>query len=74
MDQVDIHADYPQYTPGQITYGVLRRIIEWQQRHGICDTTLATLDSCREEGVPAARAGLELGLMDYGQASGDPDY
>jgi hypothetical protein len=66
----ELFADYPPITPGRITYGQLRAIIEWQQRHGIADVSLATLEAYREEGQTAPIAGLELGLIDYGQASG----
>ncbi len=69
----DLFADFPPLTPGRITYGTLRAIIEWQERHGIGDVSLATLEACREEGMGAARAGLELGLIDYGQATGQTD-
>jgi hypothetical protein len=70
---VDIFADYPPITPGRITWAQLRAIVEWRDRHRIGDCSLATLEACREEGQSAARAGLELGLIDYGQASGDVD-
>lgn len=75
MSDLDIFADYPQITPGRITYGALRAIVVWRDRHGIGDhVTLATLDACADEGQSAAQAGLELGLIDYGQATGCEDY
>lgn len=75
MSDLDIFADYPQITPGRITYGALRAIVAWRDRHGIGDhVTPATLDACAKEGQSAAQAGLELGLIDYGQATGCEDY
>ena len=73
LREVDIFADYPEITPGRITYGQLRDIIEWRGRHAIGDVSLAMLGCYRDEGQGAARAGLELGLIDYGQASGDTE-
>lgn len=64
---------FPPITPGRIGWGTLRKIIEWEQRHGIGKVSQKTLDGYREEGYSAAQAGLELGLIDYGQASGDVD-
>ena len=72
--EVDIFADYPKYTPGRVGWGDLFRIIEWQNRHVIGSVSKATLNSYREEGYSAAQAGLETGLIDYGQASGCEDY
>lgn len=65
--------DFPHITPGQIGWGTLRNIIEWEQRCGIGNVSQKTLDFYREEGYSAAQTGLELGLIDYGQASGDDD-
>lgn len=71
----DIFADFPTLTPGRITYGQLRQIVEWRTKHGLHDRpSQATLDACRDEGQSAAAAGLELGLIDYGQATGLSDY
>lgn len=75
MDDVDdLFADYPKITPGRITWSQLHAIVDWQERHGIADVTHGTLAACWEEGQSAARAGLELGLIDYGQATGSDDY
>jgi hypothetical protein len=71
----NIFDDYPGVIPGRITYPVLRRIVEWRDRHGIGDSkTMAMLDAYQDEGQTAAIAGLEMGLIDYGQASGCEDY
>ena len=70
----NIFDDYPQFTAGRIGYGTLYKIIEWEQRHGINNVSRGTIDACREEGLKAAQAGLELGLIDYGQATGCEDY
>ena len=75
FDEDALFADYPPLTPGRITYGTLLAIVKWRERHGIGgDVTASTLNACREEGQTAARAGLELGLIDYGQATGDAGY
>lgn len=67
----DIFDDYPAFTPGQIGYGTLRRIIEWQERHGLGEPNIQRkVDAYREDGYSAAQAGLELGLIDYPQATG----
>jgi hypothetical protein len=73
-DVNELFADYPQIVPGRITWSALLRIVEWQERHGIADVTAETVRACREEGQGAAQAGLSLGLIDYGQASGCEDY
>jgi hypothetical protein len=70
----DIFADYPKFMAGQIGWGTLLRIVEWEQRHGIGRTTAETVRSYREEGYAAGQTGLMLGLIDYGQASGCEDY
>lgn len=70
----ELFADYPSLVPGKITYSLLNQIIDWQRRHNIGSVSHSTLDACREEGMRAAQAGLELGLIDYGQASGCEDY
>jgi hypothetical protein len=75
MPAADIFDDFPKLTPGRISYGQLRAIVEWRERHGIGgDVTLAMVDAFQEEGQTAPIAGLELGLIDYGQASGCEDY
>lgn len=70
----DIFADYPKYTPGQIGWGTLLRIVEWEQRHGIGSTSAETVRAYQEEGYGAAQAGVMLGLLDYGQATGCEEY
>ena len=70
----DLFADYPKYTPGRIGWGTLLQIVEWQDRHGIGDASAETVRAYREEGYGAAQAGLMLGLIDYGQASGCEEY
>ncbi len=70
----DIFADYPKYTPGQIGWGTLLRIVEWEQRHGIGSTSAETVRAYQEEGYGAAQAGVMLGLLDYGQATGCKEY
>lgn len=67
-------ADFPRLTPGRITYGTLLAIVEWRDRHGIGDVSKETVLAYQEEGQTAGRAGLELGLIDYGQATGCDDY
>ena len=69
----DIFADFPPLTPGRIMWGTLFKIIEWEQRHGIGSTSRETLRAYMDDGYGAAQAGLELGLIDYGQASGCED-
>ena len=70
----DIFADFPTITPGRITWGDLRRIQAWRESHGIGqDCSQAIIDAYREEGHGAAAAGLQMGLIDYGQASGEVD-
>ena len=50
-------------------------IVKWRDRHGIGgDVSKDTVLSYQEEGQTAGRAGLELGLIDYGQATGCEDY
>lgn len=70
----ELFADYPKYTPGRIGWGTLLQIVEWQERHGIGDVSAETVRAYREEGYGAAQAGLMLGLLDYGQASGCEEY
>jgi hypothetical protein len=71
----DIFDDFPKLTPGRITYAQLRSIVAWRDSHGIGgDVTLAMVDAFQEEGQTAPIAGLEMGLIDYGQASGCEDY
>lgn len=73
--RADLFDDYPTLKPGRITYANLRAIVEWRDRHGINDeVSLATVEAYREEGYSAAQAGVQMGLIDYGQATGDPDY
>lgn len=74
VEEPDIFADYPAITPGHIGWGTLLRIVEWEKRHGIGSTSAETVKAYREEGYSAAQAGLELGLVDYGQASGCEEY
>ena len=70
-----LFADFPRLTPGRITYGTLLAIVEWRDRHGIGgDVSKDTVLAYQEEGQTAGRAGLELGLIDYGQATGCEDY
>ncbi len=73
-DDDDIFADYPKYTPGQIGWGTLLRIVEWEQSHGIGNVSAETVNAYREEGYGAAQAGVMLGLLDYGQATGCEEY
>lgn len=74
-DEDELFADYPPLTPGRITYGTLVAIVKWRERHGIGgDVTEDTVLAYREEGQTAGRAGLEMGLIDYGQATGADDY
>ena len=70
----DIFADYPKYTPGQIGWGTLLQIVEWQNRNGIGDVSADTVRAYRDEGYGAAQAGVMLGLLDYGRATGCEDY
>jgi hypothetical protein len=75
MTEDDIFVDYPRITPGRITYAQLRAIVDWRARHEIGgDVSLAMVDAFQEEGQTAPIAGLELGLIDYGQATGCEDY
>ena len=74
QQDADIFADYPEYTPGQIGWGTLLRIVEWQDRNGIGDVSADTVRAYRDEGYGAAQAGVMLGLLDYGQATGCGDY
>ena len=74
QQDADIFADYPEYTPGQIGWGTLLRIVEWQDRNGIGDVSADTVRAYRDEGYGAAQAGVMLGLLDYGQATGCEDY
>ena len=74
QQDADIFADYPEYTPGKIGWGTLLRIVEWQDRHGIGDVSADTVRAYRDEGYGAAQAGVMLGLLDYGQATGCEDY
>lgn len=67
-------ADFPPLTPGCITYGTLLAIVEWRKRHGLDCVSKGTVRACRGEGQPAGQAGLELGLIDYGQATGDTGF
>lgn len=69
-----LFADYPKLTPGRITYGTLLEIVEWLDRHGIGNVSKNMVLAYQEEGHSAGRAGLELGLIDYGQATGRDDY
>jgi hypothetical protein len=62
--------DYPKLTPGRIHYGNLFAILEWEQRNGVATTTKSTIEAMQEEGYSAAQTGLELGLIDYPQATG----
>lgn len=73
-DQQDIFADYPKYAAGRIGWGTLLQIVEWEQRHGIGTTSAEMVRAYREEGYGAAQAGLMLGLIDYGQATGCEEY
>ena len=67
--------DYPRLTPGRISYATLRAIVKWRESHGIGDAvSLEMVNAYQEEGQTAAVAGLEMGLIDYGQASGCEDY
>jgi hypothetical protein len=71
----ELFEDYPTITPGRITYAQLRAVVDWRHKHNIGgDVTLAMVDAFQEEGQTAPIAGLELGLIDYGQASGCDDY
>ena len=74
QQDADIFADYPEYTPGQIGWGTLLRIVEWQDRNGIGDVSADTVRAYRDEVYGAAQAGVMLGLLDYGQATGCEDY
>lgn len=38
----ELFADYPKYTPGRIGWWTLLQIVEWQDRHGICDVSAET--------------------------------
>jgi hypothetical protein len=70
-EPASIFDDYPPIVPGRITYATLRRIVDWRERHGLGgDVTLAMVDAYQKEGQTAPIAGLEMGLIDYGQASG----
>jgi hypothetical protein len=72
---MSLFDDYPPLTPGRITYSTLRRIVEWREAHGIGDgVSLSMVNAYQEEGQTAAIAGLEMGLIDYGQATGCEDY
>ncbi len=73
MSVDDIFNDKPKVTPGKITYRLLFDLLEWQIRHGISDTTEETIEGFREDGYRAWEVGLELGLIDYPQASGCVD-
>ena len=74
QQDADIFADYPEYTPGQIGWGTLLRIVEWQDRNGIGDVSADNVRAYRDEGYGAAQASVMLGLLDYGQATGCEDY
>ena len=53
---------------------MLFRSVEWQDRNGIGDVSADTVRVYRDEGYGAAQAGVMLGLLDYGQATGCEDY
>ncbi len=75
MSSDELFADYPSFTPGHITYRTLLAIIDWRNCHDIGDNiSKATVLAYQEEGQSAAVAGLELGLIDYGQATGCEEY
>jgi len=69
----DIFSDYPKYTAGRITWGVLLAIVEWRIRHGLESVSADDVRGYREEGYGPSQAGLEMGLIDYGQATGSYD-
>jgi len=71
--ELKMWEDYPDYIPGNIHYGVLRRILNWEEKWGIATISHAQLDDYRFDGVSAAQAGLELGLIDFGEATGQTD-
>ena len=67
---IDIFDDFPEFTPGRVHYGTLKAILRWEQKQGIATITQSEIDAYRLDGYSAARAGLELGLIDYPQATG----
>jgi len=74
MSEENIFDDFPVFTPGYIGWGTLYKILEWQQRHGIAaDVTEDQINDYREDGFSAAQTGLNLGLIDYPQATGCED-
>jgi hypothetical protein len=72
MSDLD-YSDYPKYTPGRIRYGTLFRILRWEEENGIAQVSEDEIRAYMEDGMSAAQAGLSLGLIDYGQASGETD-
>lgn len=70
LPETDIFDDYPKFEPGRVGWGTLFKIVEWQDRHGIGDISRETVEAFREDGYGAAQAGLMMGLIDYGQATG----
>lgn len=70
MKSNDITSDKPRITPGKITWGDLYALQKWEQSHGISSITKSDIDDYREEGYRAIDAGLQLGLIDYAQATG----
>lgn len=69
----EMYRDFPAIKPGRITYGDLRRINEWEVRHGLSHCRRDEIDAYQGEGHGAAQAGLLMGMIDYGQASGEVD-
>ena len=66
----DIFSDYPKYTAGRITWAVLFAIVAWRNRHGVASISADDVREYRDEGYGPSQAGLEMGLIDYGQATG----
>lgn len=53
--------------------GDLRRINDWEVRHGLSPCRRSEIDAYQDEGYGAAQAGLQMDLIDYGQASGEEE-
>lgn len=70
MSVEDLFRDKPKITAGRITYRLLFDLLDWQIKHGIANTTRETIEGFREDGYRAYEAGLELGLIDYPEATG----
>lgn len=72
-DMDAFYASHPVIKPGRITYADLKRINAWGVEQGLDTDRSREIEAYRDEGYRAADAGLRMGLIDYGQASGEVD-